>query len=396
VRRARGYVPRAVPVGIEGLPVLGVGAYHRNTFCLLRQGEAILSQHIGDLDSAEVLDYFGDAVRHFERLFEVRPQIIAHDLHPAYLSTQYARSLAAEWQEQAPAPRGHEGVRLVPVQHHHAHVVSVMVEAGLPGPVIGVAYDGTGYGTDGTVWGGEILIADLRAFTRAIHLRPTPLPGGEGAIRHPSRMALSHLLSALGKEGLQTAHGLLPHLAETEARVVARQAERGINSPMCSSMGRLFDAVAALLGATPKVTYEGQPAMELEAMAEEVGAGGGLLPYEYGLADGVIDVRPVVRGIVQDLDRGVHRGEIAARFHETVAVFTTEACRRLHEQGGPREVVLSGGVMQNARLVARLLELLESTGLRPHIHREVPPNDGGLSLGQAVIAAACCSGNQCC
>jgi len=373
VRRARGYVPRSVPVDYQGPPVLAVGGQHKNTFCLLRAGEAILSQHIGDLDTAETVDYFGRAVRHFEELFETTPEIVAHDLHPGYFSTQWAKS--------------RPDVKLVGVQHHHAHVVSVMAELGLEGPVIGVSYDGTGYGADGTAWGGEILIADRREFTRAAHLRPVPLPGGEGAIRHPSRMALSHLIDAFGaEEAVAKARRLLPHLSESSARVVARQMERGINSPLCSSMGRLFDAVAALLGATPEATYEGQPAMELEAMCARAPAEG--RPYEYGVTEAAIDTRPVVRGVVEDLARGADRGEIAAQFHEAVAEFTVEACRRLHEEGAPADVVLCGGVMQNARLLARLLELLPAAGLTPHIHQEIPTNDGGMSLGQAVVGAA--------
>ena len=372
VRRARGYVPRSVPVDYQGPPVLAVGGQHKHTFCLLRAGEAILSQHIGDLDTAETLDYFGRAVRHFDELFETRPELVAHDLHPGYFSTQWAKS--------------RPGVKLIGVQHHHAHVVSVMSELGLEGPVIGVSYDGTGYGADGTVWGGEVLITDRREFTRAAHLRAVPLPGGEGAIRHPARMALSHLIDAFGaEEAVEKARRLLPHLPESQARVVARQIERGINSPPCSSMGRFFDAVAALLGATPEASYEGQPAMELEAMAAGVAAP---QAYPHQLNGVEIDARPVVRGLVEDLARGVECGEIAARFHETVAQFTVEACRRLHGAGAPADVVLCGGVMQNARLLARLLELLPKAGLTPHIHQEVPPNDGGMSLGQAVVGSA--------
>jgi hydrogenase maturation protein HypF len=373
VRRARGYVPRSVPVDVEGPPVLAVGGYHKNTFCLLRKGEAILSQHIGDLDTAEVLDYFGRAVRHFEQLFEVTPDVVAHDLHPGYLSTQWAKSL--------------EGVRLVGVQHHHAHVVSVMAELGLMEPVIGVSYDGTGYGPDGTAWGGEVLAADRSGYERAFHLLQVPLPGGEAAIERPGRMALSHLIATFGREeGLAKARRLLPDLTDAELRVVSRQIERGVNCPPTSSMGRFFDAIAALLGATPEATYEGQPAMELEAMAT-AWAGDTLLPYGYEVENGVIDTRPIVRAIVADLEHGVERATIAACFHETVAAFTCDACRLLHDQGGPPDVVLAGGVMQNARLLARLLELLSEAGLHPHIHKEVPPNDGGMSLGQAVVAS---------
>jgi len=381
VRRARGYVPRSVRVKMSGPPILAVGGNHKNTFCLLRDGEAILSQHIGDLDTAEVLEYFGRAVRHFEKLFEVTPEVVAHDLHPGYLSTQWAKSL--------------EGVRLVPVQHHHAHVVSVMAEAGLEGPVVGVSYDGTGYGADGTAWGGEVLKCDRGSYTREGHLRPVPLPGGEAAIARPARMALSHLMDAFGpEEGAKRARRLLPTLTEAETRVVARQIERGINSPMCSSAGRLFDAVGALLGATPEATYEGQPAMELEAMASQYRAGDTpprrprLLPYRYDIENSVIDTRLVMRGIIADLERGVDHAEIAARFHETVAAFTVDLCRRLGEHYGLSEVALSGGVMQNARLLRRLLEGMREVGLTPHVHREVPPNDGGMSLGQAVVGAA--------
>ncbi len=373
VRRARGYVPRSVPVDISGPPVLAVGGHHKNTFCLLRAGEAILSQHIGDLDSLEVLDYFARAVRHFEELFEVKARVVAHDMHPGYLSTQWARSLS--------------GVRLVATQHHHAHIASAMAECGLSGPVIGVSYDGTGYGPDGTVWGGEILVADRRNYERAYHLMPVALPGGEAAISRPARMALSHLIAAFGGDGPGRLRELRPEVTDSEARLVVRQIERQINSPLTSSMGRLFDAVAVLLGATAEATYEGQPAMELEAMASESSEPAGAHRYSYDLRDDVIDTRPTIRALFADLKRGVDRGIIAARFHETVAAFTVYACRLIRDGGGPSEVVLSGGVMQNALLVARLLESLPHAGLRCHIHREVPPNDGGLSLGQAVIAA---------
>ena len=373
VRRARGYVPRAIPVEIACSPVLGVGSHHKNTFCLLREGEAILSQHIGDLDTLEVLDYFRQAVVHFERLFQAKPGIIAHDLHPGYLSTQYAQSLA--------------DVRLVPVQHHHAHVVSVMAELGLAGPVIGIAYDGTGYGADGTIWGGEVLIADRRDFRRATHLRPVRLPGGEAAIEHPTRATLSYLADAFGPlEGERIARHLMPALTDTEARVVMRQIERGVNSPLASSMGRFFDAVGALLGASPIATYEGQPAMELEAMT--AGVNDRVEPYPYAIEGGIIDTRLTVRQVALELQQKVEISLIAARFHETIAAFTRDACRQIRAQGGPSDVVLSGGVMQNARLLSRLLGLLEGEDLTPHIHWEVPPNDGGLSLGQAVIAAA--------
>ncbi len=373
VRRARGYVPRSISVDVACPPILAVGGHHKSTFCLLREGEAILSQHIGDLDSVEALDYLGEAIAHFQRLFRTTPVIVAHDLHPEYLSTQYAQSL--------------DGVKLVPVQHHHAHIASVMAETGLSGPVIGVAYDGTGYGLDGTIWGGEILVAGRVDFSRALHLRPVPLPGGEAAITHPARTALSYLVDAFGpSEAAGLSRHLLPSLGEPDARVVLRQIERGINSPLASSMGRFFDAVGSLLGASPLATYEGQPAMELESMA--AGITGPVEPYCYEFDQDTIDTRPALRQVAADLEQKIKIALIAARFHETVAAFTLDACRRTRANGGPSDVVLSGGVMQNARLLSRLLSLLERDGFRPHTHREVPANDGGLSLGQALIAAA--------
>jgi hydrogenase maturation protein HypF len=261
-----------------------------------------------------------------------------------------------------------------------------MAEAGLIGPVIGVAYDGTGYGEDGTVWGGEILISDRCEFRRAMHLLPVPMPGGEAAVRHPARMALSYLLASFpAPEAEHLARESLPALSARELTVVSRQIGRGLNSPFTSSMGRLFDAVGALLGASSEVTYEGQPAMELETMAEEWGAEAE--SYPYAIDGDTIDVRGTVQALLRDRRAGLPRAQLAARFHETVVAFTVTACRRLCDQGAPPEVVLSGGVMQNARLVSRLLAELEMAGLRPHTHREVPPNDGGLSLGQAVVAA---------
>jgi hydrogenase maturation protein HypF len=278
-------------------------------------------------------------------------------------------------------------VQLVPVQHHHAHVVSVMAELGLRGPAIGVSYDGTGYGADGTIWGGEILIADRRGFQRAYHLRPVPLPGGEASITHPTRIALAYLIDSLGpSEADRVASDFLPSLTSTERRIVLRQIERTINAPLCSSMGRLFDAVGALLGASGVATYEGQPAMELESIA--AGAGCQAAPYSYTIDEDMIDPRPMLREIATDLKHGRDRALIAARFHETVAAFTTEVCARVSQSAGLKDVVLSGGVMQNARLLSSLLDRLAETGLHAHIHKEVPPNDGGLSLGQAVAAAA--------
>jgi hydrogenase maturation protein HypF len=376
VRRSRGYAPVPKEVGLRGPETLAVGGDQKNTFCLLRDGVAVLSQHIGDLENVETVEYLGRAIEHFKQLFEVEPKVVAHDLHPDYASTRMARLF--------------EGVRLVGVQHHHAHAASAIVDAGLKGPVIAVAYDGTGYGTDGTIWGGEVLVADLRRFERAAHLASIRLPGGEASIRRPVRMAIAYLLAGLAGRGLQTAMDIALPLAEREMTVVAHQCASGLNSPITSSVGRLFDAVSVIVGNSPVATYEGQAAAELEALASCHGLPAQAYAFEVRRESGglVFDLLPAVREIAQGVRRGDDRAEMAARFHETLGQCTAEVCRQVSEETGLVDVVLCGGVFQNLLLTGRVLELLEEKGLRGHVHDDVPPNDGGLSLGQAAVASA--------
>ena len=376
LRRSRGYVPEPVVVG-GGFPrpVLACGAELKNTFCLAKDRYAFVSQHIGDLENAETLRSFTEGIEHFRRLFDITPLVVAHDLHPEYLSTKYALDLA----DADPA-----GVQLQGVQHHHAHIASCLADNGADGPVIGVAFDGTGYGTDGTIWGGEFLIADCASFTRAGHLAPVPLPGGQAAIRQPWRMAAAYL-SAIS---LQTPDDLSVWRRNQDRwAAVVSMARRGVNSPLTSSAGRLFDAVAALTGVRDAVNYEGQAAIELEQLAD---------PREDGAYHAVIEpVDPFrahgtdfVRAAVSDIAAGIPAEIVAARFHNGMAVMVEAGCVLLRDRCGLDTVALSGGVFQNLLLLERVVSRLEARGFRVLTHSRVPCNDGGISLGQAVVAAA--------
>jgi hydrogenase maturation protein HypF len=376
LRRSRGYVPEPLPVPVTfARPVLACGAELKSTFCLGARGHAFLSHHIGDLENAETLRSFTEGIEHFRRLFDIEPQVIAHDLHPDYLSTAHAARLA----EQA-------GAELVGIQHHHAHIASCLADNGERGPVIGVAFDGTGYGPDGMIWGGEFLIADLAGYRRAAHLEPVPMPGGAAAIRQPWRMAASYLAAAY-PDGPGPAGLAVRARNERAWGTIAAMAERGINAPLTSSAGRLFDAVAALLGVRDAISYEGQAAIELEQLAD---------PAEPGCyraaADGGEPLRIAAAGLVRaaadDLSAGVSAPVIAARFHNGVAALIEETCVTLRDRCGLDTVALSGGVFQNLLLADRVVSALAGRGFRVLTHRRVPCNDGGISLGQAVIAAS--------
>jgi len=369
VRRSRGYAPYPIHLPFPVRQVLAVGGELKNTFCLTRDRYAFLSQHIGDMENYETLRFFEQMVEQLERTFRIEPEIIAHDLHPAYLSTRYAKDQHATRTTQCA------------IQHHHAHIASVMVENGLTGerPVIGVAFDGTGYGTDGAIWGGEFLVADYGSFRRVAHLKYAPLPGGDVAIRRPYRTALAHLWAA----GVGWREGLDPVVAASAAErtILARQLERGLNTVSTSSVGRLFDAVSALAGVRQEINYEAQAAIELEMLVE----GGEEEAYTFGLGE-EIDPSPVIRAVVADVRASVPVGVIAARFHNGLAVMVRDVCLRLWEKSGLNEAALSGGVFQNATLLGKTVPLLEEAGFTVYVHRLVPPNDGGISLGQAVIA----------
>ncbi len=367
LRRSRGYVPRDLPLDVRR-PILACGAELKSTFCLARDGRAWVGHHIGDLKNYETLRSFTEGIEHFERLFAVRPEVVAHDLHPEYLSTKYALEL--------------KGVETVAVQHHHAHLASCLAEHRETGPAVGAIFDGTGYGTDGTVWGGELLVGDATGFERRGALHPVRMPGGERAIHQPWRMACSWLFEALGPEP-PLPPLIAAHVSAEDWQKVGELAASGLASPLTSSAGRLFDAVAALCGIRAEVNYEGQAAVELEGIADATEAGEYPLP-----GDELLDARETVRAILADLGAGVPVSVVAARFHNGVGHATARACGRIAEAEGIDRVVLSGGVFQNRLLLERTTEALERTGLRVLTPRLLPPNDGGIAFGQAAVAAA--------
>lgn len=373
LRRSRGYVPRNVMLQAPQRQVLAVGAELKGAICLTRGERAFMSQHLGDLKNVATLSALEETVSHLERVLAIAPEVVAHDLHPDYLSTSYAV--------------GRSGLPLVAVQHHHAHMASCMAENGLDGEVIGVIFDGTGYGLDGTVWGGEFLLGDYRGFQRRGHLASVPMPGGDAAVREPWRMALSHCFAALGPEALILPLPFLSMLPEQDKRLLLRMLERGINSPLTSSCGRLFDAVAALIGVRGRVSYEGQAAIELEALAER-GAAMWNYPYAVISRDNkqVVDFRLMFAAMVQDLLAGVASSEMARRFHDTLTVAVADVCAKIRIDSCVDRVVLSGGVFQNKLLAEGVHALLTERGFQVFSHRLVPPNDGGLALGQAAIA----------
>ena len=372
LRRARGYVP--VPVFMEksGPSVLGVGAELKNTVCLTRGKEAFLSQHVGDLENLETLHSFEHAIAHLERILEITPECIAHDLHPDYLSTQWALA-----QEQVP--------RLA-VQHHHAHIASVMAERQLSGPILGLAMDGTGYGTDGTIWGGEILRVEGCGFERLGHFRPVPLPGGAMAIKEPWRMALTYLWSLDPEHLHERFQDFLERWPQEKVRIVVQMLEQNINAPPTSSCGRLFDAVSALAGLRSTITYEGQAAIELEQVIEDdEGSYAGKLRKEAGLW--IMDPLPMMLHAAGDVRDGVSSGIVSARFHNGVVSLLAEAAEAAAGDTGLKRVALSGGVFQNAYLFEHLVSVLSDRGFEVYSHVEVPANDACIALGQAYLAA---------
>jgi hydrogenase maturation protein HypF len=372
IRRSRGYSPFPVKLSSEVPPLLAAGTELKNTFCITNQNYAFLSHHIGDMENYETLKSFEQGVEHFERLFRVKPEAIAHDMHPNYLATRYALERAER-----------ENLPTIAVQHHHAHIAACMAEHGLDGsrPVIGLSFDGTGYGEDGAIWGGEILVADYKSFQRAFHLEYFPLPGGDAAIKKPARTALA-LLWSLGLDWDERLDSVKQFCAQDQ-NILHAQLEKKINTPLTSSMGRLFDAVAALAGVRQSVNYEGQAAIEFEAAADLAEAG----KYSFGLNQDRVETRTMIEALIKDVMAGVHLSKISAKFHNGLAEMALDVCLKIKSEMGIDEVALSGGVWQNITLLGRTLSLLETSGFRVYIHHEVPTNDGGLSLGQAVIAA---------
>ncbi|MGD0939838.1 MAG: carbamoyltransferase HypF [Terracidiphilus sp.] len=380
IRRARGFVPLGVPLPFVAPPLLAVGGHLKSVFALSRGGFAYQSQHLGDLENLTGLEFFKESLNHLMRTFEIEPEAVVHDVHPGYLSTEWAKEWARE-----------RGLPLIAVQHHHAHIAGCMAELGLTGTVIGLALDGTGYGTDGKVWGGEVLIARLGSFERFAHLDYVPLPGGEKAIKEPWRMALAALRNA----GLDVeAAAALSGANGQEARVLERMIERGVNAPLTSSLGRLFDAVAAVVLKRRVVDYEAQAAIELEGIAvdEPYDESGYAMEFVGGDCASHLAVRmktaPLWQELVSDLRAGTSRAKISARFHSGVAASFVQASKSARETTGIEQVALSGGCLHNRRL-ARLLRMkLEAEGFEVFQHVKVSPGDGGLSYGQLAVAAA--------
>jgi hydrogenase maturation protein HypF len=373
LRRSRGFVPTPVLLKDPVPPILACGAELKNTVCLTRGDQAFVSQHVGDMQNLATFEFFRQTVDHLKRILDISPQVVAHDLHPDYLSTRFAEDQS--------------GLRRVGVQHHHAHIVSCLAENRAAGPVIGLAFDGTGYGSDGAIWGGEVLVAEAAGFRRAAHLAYVPLPGGAAAIREPWRMALSYLWDAFGEDYRKLDLPLLRTLAATQIETVAAMIRRGLNAPPTSSLGRLFDAVAALGGIRYHVSFEGQAAMELEMAAGGVPE----RPYAVGWEEGAvrrIPPAPMVRAVVADLLAGVPAAVVSGRFHATLVDLFTRLCAALRLETGIGRVALSGGVFQNLLLFTGLKESLENQGFIVLSHTRVPTNDGGIALGQAVAAAA--------
>ena len=378
IRRSRGYAPFPTKLPFKVRQILACGAELKNTFCVTRDEYAFLSQHIGDMENLETLEHFETTIELYKRLFRIEPEIIAYDMHPEYLATKYAKSQVSNLQSS------------VPIQHHHAHIAGCLADNGWSpddGPVIGVAWDGTGYGTDGRIWGGEFLVADYRGFRRAGHLEYLPMPGGEAAIRAPYRLAIGYLYALTGRVPS------LPSLdiGEAERRIIQQQVDRGINCPQTSAGGRLFDAVSALLGVRQRITYEAQAAVELEMAAQIPNLQSPISNgYPFGIEESeegiVIRLRELFEALLTDLGDGVSVGKMAYRFHVTVAEMMRVVCERIARETGLRTVALSGGCFQNRLLLALVVPRLRDAGFRVLLHRQVPCNDGGISLGQAVIA----------
>jgi hydrogenase maturation protein HypF len=370
LRRSRGYAPLPIDLKRQMVELLACGAELKNTFCLTKGSYAIPSQHIGDVDNYETLEFFKETVENLKKLFRVQPKAVAYDLHPLYLTSRFAGDM--------------RDVEKVGVQHHHAHIASCMAENDVDGKVIGVAFDGTGYGTDGQIWGGEFLVANYLSFERRAHIRYVPMPGGDAAVRNTWRAGLSWLRATFGSKVPEDLD-LFRHAGVRQLVIVSTMIERNLNTVQTSSCGRLFDAVASIVGLRHEATYEGQAAVELESVTES-----GVedrYPYDIEEAESVLlDMRSTIEAIVKDVREGRSSAWIASCFHNTIASAIVEICRRIRRSDALSRVCLSGGTFQNMYLLERTLPMLRSEGFEVFLHSKVPPNDGGISLGQAAIA----------
>jgi len=373
LRRSRGYVPVPVFLKHHVKPILACGAELKNTICLTRGSEVFLSQHIGDLENLATYDFFELTIAHLKRILSIEPEIIAYDMHPDYLSTRYAET--------------QDRLEKIAVQHHHAHIVSCMAENQVSEPAIGLSFDGTGYGLDASIWGGEVLLARYDGFERVAHLAATPMPGGAAAIKEPWRMAVSYLHQTYGPQFVNRKLAFLDGLNADQISIAAQMIEKGVNAPLTSSLGRLFDGIAALMDIRSKVAFEGQAAMELEMLAPGLSENG--YDYAWSSREGYqIDWRPLIQGVVFDIENGMSRAAISAKFHTTLIMLFSDLCRILKKETGISRVALSGGCFQNALLLKGFAQALETMGFQVLTHRKVPANDGGICLGQAIIADA--------
>jgi hydrogenase maturation protein HypF len=372
MRRSRGYAPSPIFLNRRVPRILACGADMKNTICLTHKDEAFLSQHIGDLDNFATYETYCATVDHLRQLFRIEPRVIAHDMHPGYLSTRYGET--------------QEGMEKFPVQHHHAHIASCMTENRLDGNVMGLSFDGTGYGTDGAIWGGEVLIANLKAFHRAGSLSYVPMPGSTKAVKEPWRMAVSFLYDAFGEDFLDFPLSFMERVGPKRIRSLIEIMTKKINSPPTSSLGRLFDGIAAILGIRSHVSYEGEAAMALEMMAHEKPDAWYAFEWE---KDGFFRILPgpIIRGVVKDVLQGIPKAVISGKFHTTVIRMYSELCECLRKESDINRIVLSGGAFQNALLLRGFIQALEERDFQVHSHRLIPSNDGGISLGQMMVAA---------
>ena len=367
-RRSRGYAPRSCPLPFPVPPLLACGAELKSAVCLASGRQAFLSQYIGDLQNGPTVDAFRETIDHLGALFRITPELAVCDLHPDYLSTRHAEA---------------SGLPLIRVQHHHAHLAACMADNRLSGETVGLILDGTGYGGDGTIWGGEFLIGGYGSCTRAAHFRPAPLPGGDAAVRQPWRMALAYLHQLLGDDALGINNPVARQLDDTGRELFRAMLNRGLNSPLTSGCGRLFDAAAALIGIRLQVTYDGQAAAELESLAEQSADSSS---YPWRITQEQVDMTPAFAALLQDLEHTVPPADMARRFHTAVAAAAVAMCRRVATDAGLDRVVLSGGVFQNRLLTGMVSAGLAAHGLQVFTHRLTPPNDGCIALGQAAAA----------
>ncbi len=395
IRRSRGYAPLPIHLDREMPAILGCGAGMKNTICLTRGQHAFLSPHIGDLDNAKVFQYYQKNIAHLKQILDIRPERVAHDLHPGYVSSEYARTL--------------KHTRCIPVQHHHAHAAACMAEHHLDEPVLALTLDGTGYGTDGHIWGGEILLATRKTFTRKAHLSYVKLPGGDAAVRKPWRMAVSLLYRTFGQGLFDLDLPFLHEVDKKKAAFLCQMMDKNLNSPLTSSAGRMFDAVSALLGLRHEITYESQAAMELEAVAGNLSGHG----YDFHISNPArmltndqenrppvpkaddtaesmveIDLTPAVRQMVRDIQQRIGAGEISANFHATLVNAFSDASLIISRETGVEKIVLSGGVFNNVTVLQNMVHTLKKMGMTVYTHTLTPAGDGCISLGQAVVAAA--------